>query len=215
MRMASLSEGDDTATSEAARLEELWAGEFGNAYVDRNADVHGPRRDFWHAQIERTGVASVLEIGCNLGGNLAWIAERVEPTSVYGIDVNTKALGVLHERLPEVNAIWSPARSLPFRDRFVDLVFSMGVLIHQPDDTLPLVMAEMVRCSARYVLCGEYFAEEQTEVSYHDQSGALFKRDYGGQFQALFPELALVDQGFLGRDEGWDDITWWLFERSR
>ena len=76
-------------------------------------------------------------------------------------------------------------------------------------------MAEIVRCSRRYVLCGEYFAEETTEVPYRGQDGALFKRDYGALYQELFPELALVEQGFLGRDEGWDDVTWWLFERSR
>ena len=75
-------------------------------------------------------------------------------------------------------------------------------------------MAEIVRCSRRYVLCGEYFAEEPTEVPYRGQTGALFKRDYGASLPAsCFPELALVDQGFLGRDEGWDDVTWWLFER--
>ncbi len=215
MPTASPSDVDAPAqVAEASRLESLWAGSFGDAYVDRNADVHGPRQTFWHDMVERTGAASVLEVGCNLGGNLNWIAERLDPTAVYGIDVNRKALAALHERLPEVNAVWSPARSLPFRDRLADLVFSMGVLIHQPDATLPLVMNEMVRCSSRWVLCGEYFAPESTEVGYHEVAGALFKRDYGGLFAELFPDLTLRDQGFLGRDEGWDDITWWLFERS-
>ena len=214
MRMASPFDDERVSgPSEATRLEQLWAGDFGDDYVDRNADVHAPRAEFWAGVVERTAAQSVLEVGCNLGGNLAWIAQHVDPRSVHGIDINTKALATLHERLPEVNAIWSPARSLPYRDRLFDLVFSMGVLIHQPDATLPLVMAEMVRCSARYVLCGEYFSAEETEVRYHEQSGALFKRDYGGLFQELFPDLTLVDEGFLGRDEGWDDITWWLFER--
>ena len=31
---------------------------------------------------------------------------------------------------------------------------------------------------------------------------------------ALFPELRLVKRGFLGKDAGWDDVTWWLFERT-
>jgi pseudaminic acid biosynthesis-associated methylase len=197
---------------EAHRLEDLWAGAFGDDYVDRNADIHGPRGEFWHSIVERTRAQSVLEVGCNLGGNLAWLARDLDPRHVWGIDVNAKALASLHERLPEVNAVWSPARRLPFRDRMFDLVFTMGVLIHQPEVTLPLVMAEMTRCSTRYVLCGEYYAAETTEVSYRDQSGALFKRDYGRLFQELVPELCLLDQGYFGRDEGWDDITWWLLE---
>jgi hypothetical protein len=74
-------------------------------------------------------------------------------------------------------------------------------------------MAEIVRCSRRYVLCGEYFAEQTTEVPYQNQSGALFKRNYGRIYQELFPELRLIQQGFLGRDEGWDDVTYWMFEK--
>ncbi len=75
------------------------------------------------------------------------------------------------------------------------LAFTTGVLIHQPESTLPLVMAELVRVSRRYVLCGEYFAPETVEVPYRGVSGALFKRDYGGLYRELFPELRLIDEG--------------------
>jgi hypothetical protein len=141
------------------------------------------------------------------------LADLLEPGNVFGVDVNRKAISTLHERVPSVNAIWSPGRELPFRDGWFDLVFTMGVLIHQPEESLPLVMGEMVRCSGRYVLCGEYFAESTEEVTYHGQQGALFRRDYGRLFREQFPELVELDRGFLGRDEGWDDITWWTFER--
>lgn len=199
--------------SEAARLEALWGGDFGDEYVDRNAAAYGQRGRFWNELIDNTGITSALEIGCNIGGNLQWIAERVPEGATYGIDINRKALAALHRRLPDVNALWSPARMLPFRDRMFDMVFTMGVLIHQPDATLPLVLAEMVRCSSRYVFCGEYFADAAEEVPYHGHAGALFRRDYGGIIAELFPELTLHSQGHLGRDEGWDDITWWCFER--
>jgi hypothetical protein len=112
-----------------------------------------------------------------------------------------------------VNALWSPARELPFRDRLFDLVFTIGVLIHQPETTLPIVMAEIVRCSRRYVLCGEYYAEQTIEVPYRGATKALFKRDYGRIYRELFPELRLLKQGFLSRNEGWDDVTYWVFEK--
>lgn len=128
--------------------------------------------------------------------------------------MNEKALAILATRVPGVNAVWSPARELPFRDRWFDLVFTMGVLIHQPEAILPLVMAEMVRCSRRWVLCVEYHAEETVEVPYRGQEGALFKRNYRRLFLELFPELTLRSEGFLGREEGWDDVTWSLFERA-
>jgi pseudaminic acid biosynthesis-associated methylase len=197
---------------EAARLEGLWGGTFGDDYVDRNAGAYESRRDFWEQIVARTSPARVLEVGCNVAGNLRWLGDLV-PGGAYGIDVNRKALAVVHADFPDLNVMWALAREVPFRDRWFDLVFTMGVLIHQPDDTLPDVMTEIVRCSSRWVLCGEYFADEPTEVSYRGVEGALFKRDYGRLFADRFPELELVDRGFLGKDAGWDDVTWWLFER--
>jgi hypothetical protein len=105
------------------------------------------------------------------------------------------------------------ARALPFVDRSFDLVFTVALLIHQPDDTLRDVMAEIVRCSSRWVLCGEYVAEETTDVNYRGMSGILLKRDYGRLYQEFFPELVLREEGFLTRDDGFDRVTYWVFER--
>lgn len=199
--------------SETQRLEELWQGHFGDDYTERNRAAAATRAPFWHMIFSEFPVRRVLEVGCNLGANLQWIASHVPPHQVYGVDINLKALTALHQALPEVNAFWSPARDLPFRDGWFDLVFTMGVLIHQPESTLSLVMSEICRCSRRYILCGEYFAEETVEVPYRGQSGVLFKRNYGGIYQELFPELQLRKQGFLTRAEGWDNVTYWLFEK--
>lgn len=204
----------ESSSSEAERLERLWAGEFGDAYLERNPAAGDHRAAFWRGMLAELGPRSVLEVGCNVGANLRWIAAELPPARVYGVDVNLKALSELHRALPAVNAVWGPGRELPFRDRWFDLVFTMGVLIHQPEDALPLVMAEVVRCARRWVLCGEYWAADTTEVPYRDQQGALFKRDYGRLYQALFPELRLRTQGFLGRAEGWDDVTYWVFEKE-
>lgn len=201
-------------TSEAGRLEQLWSGEFGDAYVDRNADAYAVREGYWKSIIDITGSRSALEVGCNVGGNLRWIAPLLPAGSTVGVDINRKALATLHADYPDIDALRSPARDLPFRDRPFDLVFTMGVLIHQPDSTLPLVMNEMVRCSRRWVLCAEYYSPSPEEITYRDQDGALFRRDYGTLFAELFPELELRDTGLLSKDEGWDDVTWWLFERD-
>jgi hypothetical protein len=72
-------------------------------------------------------------------------------------------------------------------------------------------MSEIVRVSRQLVLCMEYHADKQSEVPYRDQSGALFKRDYGSLYRELFPELRPVREGFLGRADRW--TTWWLFEK--
>jgi pseudaminic acid biosynthesis-associated methylase len=199
---------------EAKRLEALWSGDFGDQYVDRNIDAAKVRGPFWNHILDTVSVARALEVGCNVGANLYWLAQRLPEDGVYGIDINRKALAHLRSVIPSVNALYSPARTLPFRDGFFDLTFTMGVLIHQPPETLPLVMNELVRCSRRYVLCGEYASSEPTEVAYRGQTGALFKRDFGAYYQQLFPELKQIATGFLGKDQGWDDVTYWLFEKA-
>lgn len=202
-----------SSRSDTARLEHLWGGEFGNAYSDRNRGAGERREPFWNSVLADFPATRVLEVGCNTGANLRWLTDASR--EVYGVDVNAAALAELRRTLPDVNAVHGFGRDLPFRDGWFDLVFTMGVLIHQAPDALPLVMGEIVRCSRRFVLCGEYFAEKPTEVPYRGQQGALFKRDFGGLYVSLFPELTLRGGGFLSRDDGWDDVTWWMFEKTR
>jgi pseudaminic acid biosynthesis-associated methylase len=202
-------------SSELKRLEQLWEGEFGDAYVERNRSAGDHRAPFWESILTEFPSPRVLEVGCNTGANLRWIKPHVAAEQAYGVDINVKALEELKRTIPGINAVWSPARELPFRDGWFDLTFTMGVLIHQPQEILPLIMAEIVRCSRRYVLCGEYYSQELTEVHYRGETGALFKRDFGGLYQQLFPDLVLRKEGFLSSAEGWDDVTYWLFEKTR
>jgi pseudaminic acid biosynthesis-associated methylase len=193
------------------RLEELWEGDFGDAYTARNAAAGEGRERFWRELVDRTKLETVLEVGCNAGANLRWLAQLVDPSGVVGVDVSERALAGLRRALPEVRALRAAARELPFADGSFDLVFTTGVLIHVAPADLPAVTGEIVRCARRFVLCGEYFAEEPTEVAYRGLGGALFKRDFGALYRELHPRLELVEQGFLGPEDGFDDVTWWLF----
>ena len=199
--------------SDAARLEALWAGAFGDAYTERNAQASANRERFWREVLRDFPASRALEVGCNLGANLVWIAAGDGVECAAGVDVNLGALRRLRERIPGVRAVSATARALPFAAGSFDLVFTMGVLIHQSPEALPAVMDEIVRCSRRFVLCGEYHAPETTEVPYRGERGALFKRDYGALYQACFPQLTLRRQTFLSRAEGWDDVTVWVFEK--
>jgi pseudaminic acid biosynthesis-associated methylase len=203
--------GDPRA--EASRLEGLWAGGFGDAYVERNPVRVEPRTRFWRALLADHPIRSVLEVGCGQGGNLSLIAQVIDPRDVWGIDVNAEAVSRARANVPGANTVLGVARRLPFRDGLVDLAFTVGVLIHQPESTLPLVMSEIVRCSRRYVLWVEYFAEQTEEVPYHGESGTLYRRDYGRLYEELFPDLVVRSEGFLGPEEGFDRGTWQLLER--
>lgn len=199
---------------ETERLEALWSGEFGDQYVERNREAGRLRGPFWRQTLAEFPAQRVLEVGCNVGANIGPVCEVLGPSAVYGIDINQKAVDIVRSSFPGVNALTSFARELPFRDSWFDLTFTIGVLIHQSDETLASVMAELVRCSRRFVLCGEYYAPVPTEVPYRGQSGALFKRDYGKLYQSLFPALRLRKEGQFHKEQGFDDVTVWVFEKA-
>jgi pseudaminic acid biosynthesis-associated methylase len=212
---------DETASGQAdvvpsaGALEELWAGEFGDAYVGRNSAAVDARAAFWQRIAQTYPFGRALEVGCANGENLRHLAKLGSSQDLWGVDINEQALATARKAVPGVNAVWGAARELPFRDRHFDLVFTVALLIHQPDSTLPIVMSEIVRCSNRWVLCGEYMADETTDVNYRGRAGILLKRDYGRLYQELFPDLTLREQGFLAHEDGFDRVTYWVFERTR
>ena len=209
-----VSDGPTADEAEAVRLESLWRGDFGDAYVERNAAAGGGRATFWAKHFAGFPARRVLEVGCNVGANLRHVADHVPPGEVWGVDVNDKSLELLRTELPTVNSGWAVARELPFRDGWFDLVFTVAVLIHQPEETLPLAVAEMVRCSRRYVCCIEYVADDTTVVDYRGQHRAFFKRDYAEVVGALYPELALRHHGTASKADGFDDgMGYYVFEK--
>lgn len=197
--------------TEADRLENLWAGTFGDAYLDRNISAGDLREGFWDTFLSEFPAPRVLEVGCNAGANLRWIVPRCE--EVWGVDISARALERLREAVPGAHGVKGSARSLPFPDASFDLVFVAGVLIHQSEASVSKVIDELVRVSRRHVLAIEYAASQTEEVPYRGERGALFKRDYRVLFKNLHPQLELLKEGALDASGGWDDVAWWLFRK--
>jgi pseudaminic acid biosynthesis-associated methylase len=196
-------------------LEQLWAGEFGDAYLDRNSAACSARSEFWDDIAARYPAARTLEVGCAHGENLRYLSAHRAAHDLWGLDVNDGALAALRERVPGANAVWGRARELPFRDRYFDLVFTVGLLIHQPESSLPVVMSEIVRCSNRWVMFGEYHADTPTDINYRDNPGVLFKRDYRRLYEELFPGLVLREERHLTLESsGFDRVHFVVFERT-
>ena len=73
----------------------------------------------------------------------------------------------------------------------------------------------MHRVSSRYIACSEYFSDKPETIPYRGQTDALFKRDFGGMWLDLFPDLKVLDYGFSWkRTTGLDNLTWWMFEKE-
>lgn len=203
----------DVPGTDTERIEQLWAGEFGDAYLTRNIDAADGRAPFWDDIAGRYPARTVLEVGCTQGDNLVHLVRHVPAERIWGVDINPVVLDHLRGHVPGVHPVLGVARDLPFPDDSFDLVVTVGLLIHIPDDTLRQVMSELVRVSSRWVLSGEYHADEPTEITYRGHEHVLFKRDYGALYQEWFPHLRLAEDRFLTKEDGFDRVTYQVFEK--
>ena len=190
---------------------QLWRSMFGRDYTDRN-DVEKPERvETWRKLLDGISVERALEVGCNAGWNLEYLT-RLGVPAIVGVEPGVYAAAKARSR--NFNVLDGTAFELPFRDGWFDLAFTSGVLIHIAPDDVGKAMAEIYRCSRRYIVAIEYDAPEEKEVSYRGHDGALWKRDHGALWQARYPELKLVKRMFLDAAQGYDDCTAHLFEKS-
>lgn len=198
--------------------EQLWAGEFGNAYIARNRD--GALLDHNRALFDKilsstSGVTSAIEFGANIGNNLRALRDLLPEAELHSVEINASAAAEIEAwggATVEVASLldFDPSRQW-------DLSFTKGVLIHLPPESLPGVYDKLVAASSRYVMVCEYYNPTPVEVPYRGQDHALFKRDFAGEILDAHPGLRLVDYGFTyHRDpqHPLDDSTWFLMEKQ-
>lgn len=187
-----------------------WAGPAGIAYTARNRVKYWDRFAFWSMICGTTRARSIYEVGTNAGWNLTAIMDMWNGVKVYGCDVNP--IAVAQARAAGLDVFQGDAIEAlsSFGVPTFDLVFTAGVLIHIPPQTLPLVMQAIVNASAQYVLAVEYEGDE-TMVEYRGESDRLWRRHYGRLYQDM--GLKLVDSGQVGPSDGFDNCTWWLLTK--
>lgn len=198
--------------------EEFWAGQFGDEYVGRNQGrqiIAGNTALFSRIMSRTTGLKSTIEFGANIGMNLVAIRQLYPEMELSAIEINASAV----ERLTQLGDVKVYAQSiLDFKcDYQRDLVLIKGVLIHINPDVLPQVYDLLYRTSKRYICLVEYYNPSPVEVPYRGHTGKLFKRDFAGELLSKYPDLALVDYGFVyHRDVNFpqDDLTWFLLEKK-
>ncbi|KWV59580.1 pseudaminic acid biosynthesis-associated methylase [Rhizobium altiplani] len=197
--------------------EEFWAGEFGNSYIDRNQGpkaVAGKTAMFAKILHHTRGVQSVRELGANIGLNILALRNLIPTAEFQAIEINGRAF----EQLNSISGISAVNASL-FDDinwKPVDLAFTAGVLIHLNPEMIKIAYQRLYEASKRYVLVAEYYNPKPVEVPYRGHTDRLWKRDFAGEMMDLYPDLSLVNYGFIyHRDANFpaDDLTWFLMEK--
>ncbi len=198
--------------------EKFWAGEFGSEYIQRNSSEQflAANLHFFSKTLDKAlPIDSVTEFGANVGMNLMALKLLYPEQDQYGVEINQDAAQELAGFLGTGKVF--NGSILDFEPKVqTTLSLIKGVLIHINPDVLPDVYTLLYQTSKQYILICEYYNPFPVEVSYRGHSGKLFKRDFAGEFMEKFPDIKLLDYGFVyKRDPAFpqDDLTWFLMEK--
>ncbi|MEJ5896011.1 pseudaminic acid biosynthesis-associated methylase [Aquabacterium sp. G14] len=198
--------------------EQFWSGEFGDEYIGRNqgeASIASNTALFSTILKSTNSISSVIEFGANIGLNLEAIKRLIPEAQLSAIEINEKAVSQLKET-KNINVYHSSILDFnPDEER--DLVLIKGVLIHINPDELKNVYELLYKTSRKYICVAEYYNPSPVEVRYRGHEGKLFKRDFAGEIMDQFPDVKLIDYGFVyHRDNNFpqDDTTWFLLEKQ-
>jgi spore coat polysaccharide biosynthesis protein SpsF len=198
--------------------EEFWAGDFGDGYIDRNNDdlLFRSNIDLFAKILRRTRhVNSIIEFGPNIGLNLKAIKTLVPNINLAAVEINENAVSHL-KNIPELDVYQDSILNFSTARTF-DLSLVKTVLIHIPPLELPKVYSLLYETSKRYICIAEYYSQNPVEVLYRGHTSKLFKRDFAGEMLDTYPDLSMVDYGFVySRDNNFpqDDVTWFLLEKG-
>jgi len=203
--------------SSTTEHEKFWSGNFGTTYIDRNPiDFELPARLALFCKIlSSTGpVNSCIEFGANVGNNLRALIRLIPSLKCTAVEINNEAVSVL-KQWGCADVIHQSLFDFSSEKKF-NLTFVSGVLIHLEPSSLPAAYDQLYTLSDKYICMIEYYNPSFVEVEYRGHSGKLYKRDFAGEIMEKFPDLTLVDYGFVyRRDPSFplDDLTWFLFKK--
>ena len=197
----------------------FWRDQYAREYLEKNArfDQEGGVRAWRQMLRKAEKIDSLLECGSNRGRNIGFLETVLPEARRSIIELSPSAFEIVTREHRLERAFQGSILEADFAPGSVDLAYTIGVLIHIHPDELLTNLQKIHGFSRRYVLFGEYFNRTPTMIEYQGQANRLWKRDFGRFYLQNF-SARVVDYGFLWGHEydaaGFDDITWWLFEKT-
>ena len=210
-----------------ARQMKEWEGQFGREYTDRNALSLEEMELLYQGRygVTRTEMncgfvgdfdkdIRVLEVGSNIGNQLICL-QKGGFQRLYGIELQSYAVELSKSRTNGINIIEGSAFDIPFKDGFLDLVFTSGLLIHISPEDVWAVLDEMYRCSRDYIWCFEYYSDAYTQIQYRGHADLLWKTNFSKLFLERFVDLRLVKEEHFKYLDSDNVDTMFLLQKRR
>lgn len=199
--------------------EKFWAGEFGNEYISRNNGswLLASNTVLFSSIFKRTrGIQSIIEFGANIGMNIQAIKNILPDVDMHAVEINAKAVEEL-SKIKELHTYHQSILDFTATQKY-DFVFTKGVLIHLEPTILPQVYKTLYDSSKKYICIIEYYNPTPVEIPYRGFNEKMYKRDFAGEMMDAYPDLELVDYGFVYRRDPMfmqGDTTWFLLEKKQ
>lgn len=204
---------DEMSIEFKTEQENFWAGNFGNEYNVRNQDqnIIASNIDFFSRALTLAKpIHSVTELGANVGLNLHALRALYPTLDITAVEINNQAC----QQLQKVGNIDIHQKSLLdyISTKPTDLAFFKGVLIHINPESLEQAYQVVYDSSKKYILIAEYYNPSPVSIPYRGHKEKLFKRDFAGEMLEKYPDLKLIDYGFIYHRDHFsqDDLTWFL-----
>ncbi len=199
--------------------EFFWSGEFGDNYIERNENKRllTSNINFFIKSLQRTkNLKTCIEFGSNVGMNIKSLKIIYPDLEFHAVEINKKAAKFLEEIISPENIFQESILDFESKQKW-NLSLVKGVLIHINPEKLEEAYKRIVNASDKYILICEYYSRKPESLVYRGHSNKLFKRDFAGEILDSFPNLSLIDYGFVyHRDPNFpqDDISWFLIEKN-
>ena len=209
---------DRNKMREKTAQEELWEGNFGDNYIERNSskELLASNIHFFAKILSKiTTISTCIEFGANIGMNLKAINTLFPNVELEAIEINENAVKKLENIISRKNIFHESIIDFKPTKKH-DLVLVKGVLIHVSPSDLDQVYQNIYDASSNYILICEYYNRTPVSLTYRGFEEMLFKRDFCGEFLKKYPDFCLVDYGFVYHGDSkcsQDDITWFLIQK--
>ena len=199
--------------------EDFWSGNFGDNYILRNRSetfLQSNINFFKKALKKVKKIDSMIEFGANIGMNIKAIKSLGKIKIFKAIEINKKACLDLEKVIGKENVFQNSILDYKNSEKF-DLVLTKTVLIHINPEKLVAVYRKIYKSAKKYILIAEYYNPSPSVIEYRGFKNKLFKRDFAGELMDIYPDLQILDYGFVyHRDEFYpqDDINWFLLKKN-
>jgi spore coat polysaccharide biosynthesis protein SpsF len=200
--------------------EQFWSGKFGDEYTERNQGGLALASNialFTKIMGRTRPIQSKIELGANRGLNLQAIKQLLPQIKLAAVEINEVAVKHLQASFGDGIKVYHQSILEFVPKSKYDFALIKGVLIHINPDYLGKVYDMLYLSTTRYICIAEYYNPKPVEVTYRGHEGKLFKRDFAGEMMDKFPDLKLIDYGFVyHRDYKFpqDDMTWFVLEKT-